>query len=142
MNTPMSKAHKLVYTTTMPIRWGDMDAMGHVNNTVYFRYLEQARVEWFAHLGYPINAKQEAPVIINASCTFLMPLTYPGNIVVRMYLGRAGNSSVESYYEILRDDDGDDKVAAEGAAKIVWFNPQTGKSAPLPAQVRALSSND
>ena len=138
----MSNARKLVYTTTMPIRWGDMDAMEHVNNTVYFRYLEQARVEWFARLGYAFNTKQEAPVIINASCTFLMPLTYPGNIVVRMYLGRAGNSSVESYYEILREGDDEEKVVAEGASKIVWFNPQIGKSVPLPKKVRDLSGND
>jgi acyl-CoA thioester hydrolase len=42
---------KHVFTCVMPIRWGDMDAMGHVNNTVYFRYMEQARLEWFASLG-------------------------------------------------------------------------------------------
>ena len=42
-------AHKkLVHTLQMPIRWGDMDAMGHVNNTLYFRYLETARIAWFA----------------------------------------------------------------------------------------------
>lgn len=42
---------KHVYTVVMPIRWGDMDAMGHVNNTVYFQYLEQARIEWLRRLG-------------------------------------------------------------------------------------------
>ena len=35
----------------MPIRWGDMDAFGHVNNTVYFRYMEQVRISWFEQIG-------------------------------------------------------------------------------------------
>ena len=46
---------KLVYECTIPMRWGDMDAMGHINNTLYFRYLEIARVDWLhqfnAHQG-------------------------------------------------------------------------------------------
>jgi acyl-CoA thioester hydrolase len=40
-----------VFEMSMPIRWGDMDAFGHVNNTVYFRYMEQARISWFEQLG-------------------------------------------------------------------------------------------
>ena len=42
---------KLVHEMTVPIRWGDMDAMGHVNNTVYFRYMEQTRITFFDNLG-------------------------------------------------------------------------------------------
>jgi acyl-CoA thioester hydrolase len=64
----------------MPIRWGDMDAYGHVNNTVYFRYMEQARVEWLEqHQDLPVRPGGDGPVIINASCTFLVPMTYPGH---------------------------------------------------------------
>ena len=47
----MSPNAKLIYTTRMPVRWGDMDAYNHVNNTVYFRYLEQTRVEWLEQIG-------------------------------------------------------------------------------------------
>lgn len=42
---------KLTHEMVIPIRWGDMDAMGHVNNTVYFRYLETVRIAWFGSLG-------------------------------------------------------------------------------------------
>src|SRR5262249_4596236 len=45
-NPPMTATRTAVHSTTLPIRWGDMDAQGHVNNTVYFRYMEQARIEW------------------------------------------------------------------------------------------------
>ncbi|MEK7737291.1 MAG: acyl-CoA thioesterase, partial [Pseudomonadota bacterium] len=87
----MDHPRKLVFTTRIPIRWGDMDAMGHVNNTVYFRSAEQARIEWMDALGFPAGlVRDESPVIVNASCTFLLQLTYPGTVEVRMYAGRAG----------------------------------------------------
>jgi acyl-CoA thioester hydrolase len=121
----------------MPIRWGDMDAMGHVNNTVYFRYMEQTRIEWlFAcaqRLGI-VAYEGQGPVIVNASCTFHVPLTYPGEAEVRMFVGPPGKSSVESYYEISMDG----KKYADGSAKLVWIDMKTTKSAPLPEALRAL----
>ena len=42
---------RLVFETRFPIRWGDMDAMGHVNNAVYFRYMETVRIEWMTQAG-------------------------------------------------------------------------------------------
>jgi acyl-CoA thioester hydrolase len=132
----MESHRKLIYVCRIPIRWGDMDAYEHVNNTVYFRYMEQARVEWLELAGYTCNARQEAPVIINASCTFLVPLTYPGTVEVRMFAGHAGRSSVPTYYELRLE--GSDVVYAEGASKVVWMNPETGKSVPLPEALRRL----
>lgn len=135
----MESRRKLIHVTRIEIRWGDMDAYEHVNNTVYFRYMEQARVEWLEHVGYRCNARQEAPVIINASCTFLMPLSYPGVVEVRMFAGHAGRSSVPTYYELRLQ--GDDTLRAEGAAKVVWMNPATVKSAPLPDALRRLAAD-
>ena len=132
----MESHRKLVHATRIAIRWGDMDAYQHVNNTVYFRYMEQARVEWLEGIGYACNAQQEAAVIINASCTFLLPLTYPGTVDVRLYAGHPGRSSVTTHYELRLV--GDERLYAEGAAKVVWMNPTSGKSAPLPDALRRL----
>jgi acyl-CoA thioester hydrolase len=133
----MSHARKLVHTTRMPIRWGDMDAMGHVNNTVYFRYMEQTRIEWFydfaQRLGVSPYASQ-GPVIVNASCTFHESLVYPGEVEVKMFLGEPGRSSVASHYEIAMNG----KKYADGAAKLVWIDRGTGRSMPIPDQLRAL----
>jgi len=129
-------SRKLVLTTSIPVRWGDMDAYRHVNNTIYFRYFEQARVEWLEQSGSTVSLENPvAPVIINASCTFLIPVNYPATVVVRMYLGEPGRSSVMTWYELGVE--GDDRLFAEGAAKVVWMNPVTGKSVPLPDDVRA-----
>ena len=131
----METRRKLIHVTTMPIRWGDMDAYGHVNNTVYFRYMEQARVEWIEDLNVPVRPGGAGPVIINASCTFLIPMNYPGMVEVRTYVGHPGRSSVQTHVEMRVL--GDERVYAEGAAKVVWMDTQTGKSVPLPDHVRA-----
>lgn len=113
-----------------------MDALQHVNNTVYFRYMEQARVEWIEKIGFAVRPGSESIVIINASCTFLLPLTYPGVVEVRMSAGHAGRSSLPTHYELRRA--GDNALCAEGAAKIVWIDTASGKSKPLPDRLRAL----
>lgn len=131
----MEHRRKLIHITKMPIRWGDMDAYGHVNNTIYFRYMEQARVEWIEDMQVVVRPGGDGPVIINASCTFLVPMTYPGMVEVRTYVGSIGRSSFQTYVEMRIE--GDDKLYAEGAAKVVWMNTQNGKSVPVPDHIRA-----
>lgn len=128
---------KLAYSTHMPIRWGDMDALGHVNNIVYFRYFEQARIEWLAKIGYEPDLKGDGPVIVNAHCTFIHQLKYPGEIEVLTYVGPPGRSSFETYQEIRRLEQ-PDVLIAEGGAKVVWVNFASEKSTPLPESIRML----
>ena len=66
MKLELPERKKLVHTLRMPIRWGDMDAMGHVNNTVYFRYVETARIDWFRVIGADVNPRGEGALIVNA----------------------------------------------------------------------------
>jgi len=129
--------HKLVHTEIMPIRWGDMDAMGHVNNTVYFRYMEQARISWFEAIGVRFAVNGQGPVIVNASCTFIKQLVYPGKVEIKTYVGEVGRSSVQTYLE-LRPSYDSGKIYAEGAAKVVWVDYLKEKSAPLPERIRQL----
>ncbi|MDO8960411.1 MAG: thioesterase family protein [Rhodocyclaceae bacterium] len=131
----MEHPAQLVHTTLIPVRWGDMDALGHVNNTVYFRFAEQARIDWMTSLGFTdIVEVEEGPVIINASCTFLKPISFPATVEVRTLIGKPGKSSLQTYYEMRCT--GEDTLYAEGAAKVVWWNPKTGKSLPLPDFIR------
>lgn len=132
----MQAPGKLMHTSLIPMRWGDMDAYRHVNNTVYFRYMEQARVEFLEKVGYTVAPTGSAPVIINAACTFLLPLTYPGVVEVRMFFGAPGRSSIPSIYEIRLQ--GDDTLYASGEAKIVWMEVASGKSVPIPDDLRAM----
>ena len=126
----------LVYEMEIPIRWGDMDAMGHVNNTVYFRYMEQLRISWFESLGIAPQRGGEGPLIVNASCTFARELRYPGTLRCVQYVGEIGRSSVQTYVDMLRTDE-PDTVYAQGAAKVIWVDYGKKKSAPLPNNARS-----
>src|ERR1700712_2343492 len=131
-------AHKkLVHTARMTIRWGDMDAMAHVNNTIYFRYLEVARIDWLEKIGCSPNPQGEGPVIVNAFCNFHQQLEYPGDIVVRMYASDPGRSSFESWSTIERADE-EGTVYASGGATTVWVDFPRQKSVPMPEWFRAL----
>jgi acyl-CoA thioester hydrolase len=128
---------RLVHTARIPIRWGDMDAMGHVNNATYFRYIEQARIEWFTKIGCTPDPLGEGPVIVNAHCSFIRQLKYPGEIEVHTSVGPPGRSSFEMTQEIRRLDT-QDILSAAGGAKVVWVHFPSEKSAPLPQWLRDL----
>lgn len=119
-----------LFSLQMPVRWGDMDAMGHVNNTVYFRYFEEARVVLFERMGLTFGATR-GWVLAHASCDFLRPLLYPAHIVVTLKLLRIGRSSMELEVWIALAED-TDSVLARGRNVVVHVNQQTGRSAALP----------
>jgi acyl-CoA thioester hydrolase len=127
---------KLVHELVVPIRWGDMDTMGHVNNTLYFRYMEIVRLDWIFKLGGRTDPNGQGPVIINAFCNFLRQLEFPGDVRVSMFVAEAGRSSFMSYHTLERSDE-PGVVYAEGGARIVWSDYAAKKSAPLPDWFRA-----
>ena len=135
----MTDERRLAHVERMPIRWGDMDAMGHVNNTVYFRYMEQARISWFEHLVPEKTAwRSTGIVIVNASCNYRRPITYPGTVEVRLMVGPPGGSSVPTFYE-LRVAQGelcDPVLYADGAAVVVFVDMTTQKPARIPESIR------
>jgi acyl-CoA thioester hydrolase len=134
-NIPAAHPGQLVYIASIPIRWGDMDAFGHVNNTVYFRYMEQARINWFTDSLGTLGDGGNGPVLINAGCTFLRQLRHPGNIDVYIFVGTVGRSSMETTYSLQRSDE-PGVVVAEGAAKVVWVSFADQKSMALPEHIR------
>jgi len=131
---------KQVHVMRQAIRWGDMDAFGHVNNTVYFRYMESARIAFLEQAAGDLDVQGHGPVIVTAYCTFLKQLKYPGDIEIRSYAGPGGRSSFELTHEIrMVDADGNaDVVYAEGGGKVVWVNFAAEKSVPLPESLKAL----
>jgi acyl-CoA thioester hydrolase len=122
---------KFVHEVVIPVRWGDMDAMGHVNNTLYFRYMEIVRLDWIFKVGGSTDLSGHGPIIVNAFCNFLRQLTFPGDARVTMYVAEPGRSSFETYHTIERTDE-PGVVYAEGGARTVWTDYAAKKSAPLP----------
>ena len=127
---------KLVHEMVIPVRWGDMDAMGHVNNTLYFRYMEIVRLDWIFSRGPRAHMQQQGPVIINAFCNFLRQLSYPGDAKVSMFVANPGRSSFETFHTIERADE-PGVLYAEGGAKTVWSDYAAKVSLPLPDWFRS-----
>jgi len=129
----MSARRKLVHVERIPIRWGDMDAMGHVNNTVYFRYMEQARIGWFDALVPEAEAwKSTGIVVANASCNFKRAMNYPGTVEVELYAGPPGGSSVPTFYELKIGG----QLYADGAATVVFIDMARQKPVRIPQTIR------
>jgi acyl-CoA thioester hydrolase len=140
MRFDIPERKKLTFEMVIPIRWGDMDAMNHVNNTVYFRYLESLRIEWFRSLGFDPALVDQGPIIVNAFCSFIRQLEYPGEVRARHYVGELGRSSIETYATLERTDV-PGVIYASGGATVVWTDFRRQKSVPIPDAVRALLSS-
>ena len=131
--------HKiLVYDLSHPIAWGEMDALGHVNNTVYFRYMEQARVSWITAINGGLSDGDDGPVIANTFCNFYRPLVFPGAMNIKLYVANPGRTSIDTFVTIERADD-PGTVYAAGGATLVWVSLKDGRPAPLPDAIRKLA---
>jgi acyl-CoA thioester hydrolase len=137
MRFDLPEHKKLTLEMTIPIRWGDMDAMGHVNNTLYFRYMEIVRLEWLYSIGATKDEQGDGPVIVNAFCNFIRQLEYPGDVLAKHYVASPGRTNFEAYITLERADE-PGVLYATGGAKTVWVNFPRGKSVPLPDKVRRL----
>lgn len=135
MKLVIPEQKKLIHTMQIPIRWGDMDAMGHVNNTLYFRYMEIARLEWMAESGVLANPAGEGPVIANAFCNFIQQLTYPGDVRIQTFSGAVGRSSFDTYHELRLVND-PHTMYANGGATVVWVDFPKQKSVLIPDRLR------
>lgn len=124
-----------IHAERMTLRWGEMDAMHHLNNVAYFRYFEQARISWIEALGVNVQGDLESFVLATTTCRFLVPAVYPCDVVVELWAQRVGNSSF-TLSQVMRRDGGDETVYADGEAVLVWIDTATGKSKPLPDHIR------
>jgi len=127
---PLPDAAQHVHTATIPVRWGDLDAAGHVNNSRFFTYFEEARVDWLdAALGGPLFT-ESGPVLANATCDFKQPLTYPATLVIDVYATPPGNSSMKTIYDAKVERSGE--RVATGTAVLVWVSVETGEPVTVP----------
>ncbi|MDY6943774.1 MAG: thioesterase family protein [Pseudomonadota bacterium] len=119
----------------MSVRWGDLDAYGHVNNVNYFRFLESARVAYMTEgLGLTIRAEGENIILADAQCRFISQLTFPQELEIFTRISRVGRSSLITDQIILRA--GESAPAAQATCVLVWFDFERQLSSPLPSELR------
>ena len=125
---PFSPAIGGAFRCALPIRWGDQDAQNHVNNTLYFRYFEEARMQLFQRVGITLPSSKVG-ILAHTSCDFIKPLMYPATIVVTQILAKVGRSSMTIDTVIEREDE-PGVAYAKGNYVIVGVDAATGKSSP------------
>ncbi len=137
MRYELPEQKKLVFESLMPIRWGDMDAMGHMNNTAYFRYMESVRIDWMHANGCMPNPLGEGPVIVNAFCNFYKQLEYPGTVRLQMFTSNPGRTTFETWFTMEPEDQPGD-IHAAGGATTIWVDFPKQKAVDLPPWMRTL----
>ena len=137
MRIEIPEVKKLVFEMQIPIRWGDMDAMNHVNNTSYFRYMETCRIDWMRSIGCQPDPQGEGPVIVNAFCNFYRQLQYPGDVLIRMFASSPGRSTFETWVTMARADQ-PDSIDAAGGATTIWVDFPAQKAKTLPDWLRTI----
>jgi acyl-CoA thioester hydrolase len=120
----------------MSVRWGDLDAFNHVNNAAFLVYAQEARLAWLAGVEGTWMDATMMPVVAAVHVNYRRQLAWPAQIMVELALARLGNSSLTIAHRIFDAADREG-VYADGDAVIVWIDPPSGRSIPLPAAIRA-----
>lgn len=120
----------------IPVAWGEMDSLRHVNNIVYFRYFESARMAYFQRLDIwnYMNETGIGPILASTSCKFKIPLTYPDTVSVGTKISEIERDRFNMKYVLVSH--GHAKVAAEGEGLIVSYDYRAQKKAPLPVEIK------
>jgi acyl-CoA thioester hydrolase len=121
---------------SIPVAWGDMDSMGHVNNTVYLRYFESARIAYFERVGFleEMGVSGVGPILASTRCRFRLPLSYPDQVSVGASVSEIQADRFLMLYRIVSETKG--ALAAEGDGLIVAYDYREKRKSPLPARVR------
>ena len=120
----------------LPVQWGEMDSYRHVNNVVYFRYFESARLEYFRRLDWFEfeRATGIGPILAATQARFRKPLTYPDTISVTARVSSVAHDRFTIEHVIVSHQLS--AVATEGQGTVVTFHYAQGKKVPVPEDLR------
>ena len=114
------------------VAWGDMDAFGHVNNVMYYRYIESARIEYFDRLN--VFDQDVLTVVASSQCKYLKPVFYPDVLHIGARVDEMRNSAIRMHYVLFSQQQ--QQIVADGEAVIVFVDKVAMKKALIPQQLR------
>jgi acyl-CoA thioester hydrolase len=125
----------------IPVAWGEMDSYRHVNNVVYFRYFENARLEYFRRLGWFDFEKETGigPILHSTQARFRKPLSYPDAVSSAVRITSMSEDRFTMEYAVVSHSL--EAVAAEGQGIIVTYHYGEGKKVPIPEEIRRRIEN-
>ncbi|RFU69955.1 thioesterase family protein [Bacillus sp. V59.32b] len=116
------------------VRFCETDALGHINNTSYFIYLEEARIKFFESLGYSMDKDEWNFIMASTKCDFVNQGYFNQILTVSTYVTKIGTKSFEINHEMICSQTG--QLIAKGNAIIVFFDFTDQKSKPIPDLLR------
>ncbi len=119
------------FSIPLEVRFRDVDALGHVNNAVYFTYMEHARIAYLRRLGlFSGDPSDTGMIVAEAACAYKAPIVFGQNVVVRMRASNLKNSSF--IFEYSLEDSGSGQVMATGRSVQVCYDYAAGQPIPIP----------
>ena len=120
----------------LPVQWGEQDLYGHVNNIVYFRWFESARVAYGERLDFArlFREARLGPILASVRCDFRRQVSYPARVRVGASITRLGNSSLTMVHAVAMVGGGE--LLAEGDSTVVFFDYAAQKSTRIPDDLR------
>lgn len=135
--TPVTEPFaRALATIPLHVRWRDLDAFNHVNNSSYLTFLEESRLQWLRTVPGEWFSAHAMPVMAAVELHYRKPIEWPAEIDVLLSCERLGNSSMTIGNRIV-DRNNASIVYADGNVVMVWVDPATGASVPLPDAIRA-----
>jgi acyl-CoA thioester hydrolase len=132
----------VLFSISIPSRWADEDRYGHINNVAYFRYFEEARVQWLrslnnidSRINCDVDGLDTGPVVVEVAATYLKPVHYPATVIVNATVRKLGNSSVILDHELVTAEQ-PEVIFTRGHAAIVWVDHRSQQAIPLPAALK------
>lgn len=117
------------YEVDLPMRWADADMLQHMNNAVYFRFMEEARILMMASAGLK-STDEVGKVVAHCSCDFMKAITYPADVRVRLTVEKIGRTSMTHLNELFVVHDLGSGPYARGRTVLVNINHDLGQSVP------------
>ena len=133
MNLPANDRPAL-FRMPIALRWRDLDAFNHVNNSNFLTYLEEARIRWFASWDGEWVNETMAPLMAAVQLNYRTPIPYPSDVVVELFTDRIGTSSATIGHRIASEDGA--TLYCDGHVVVVWIDRASGRPIPLPDAVR------
>ena len=136
--TPSEALPKFPAIATIPVQWGDQDLFKHVNNTVYFRWFESSRVEYWHKSGLfdALEVKGFGPILASVNCNYRLQIKYPDTVLIGTKVEKLGNSSVTLSHEVFSQSN--NAVSATGTSVIVMFDYAAQNSIPIADNYREI----
>ncbi|WP_158886363.1 thioesterase family protein [Rhodanobacter sp. L36] len=131
---------KPLFVASLSVRWRDLDAFNHVNNSNFLTYLEESRLQWLSHVPGPWFDENSMPVLAASQINYRQPIAWPASLHVELRCERLGSSSMTVAHRIVDASDAS-CLYSDGHVVMVWMNPATGKPVPLPAAIREAASH-